>query len=168
MRLIGLLALFVPLATWSCNDPLKHTEWGVFYSMVEALGKQDPISVQMMYKIGDDRAVDRDTDVMLSFWPREPYNRAEFTVVPSDGLRLVDFSGEAEVPKGKFMFMVRPFQPGFHHLRVTLTVVQEEATKKNTYLLPVPVKLEHSPLLLDFTKSNRPSAAEFRIRRPEL
>ncbi len=160
--------MFVPLAAWSCDDPAKHTEWGMFYSMVEALGEQEPIPVQMMYKVADDRAVGRDTEVMLSFWPREPYNRAEFTVVPSHGLGLVDFSGEAEVPKGKFMFTVKPSQPGFHHLRVTLTVVQEEATKMNTYLLPVPVKLEHSPLSLDFTKSNRPSGTEFRIRKPKL
>lgn len=152
------MSVGIPWAAWSCNDPAKHPEWWVFNSMVKALGEQPRIPVQMLYKVAEDRAPGQASDVLLSFSSLAGFDQARFTVVPSNGLSLVDFDGGGEVTREAVNFKVVPLHAGFHHLRVDITVTDNGTDTTGRYLLPLPVKLEHSALRLGFGGERLPKA----------
>ncbi|MCG8427989.1 MAG: hypothetical protein MI754_11585 [Chromatiales bacterium] len=129
----------------ACEDPTLHPGKAEFTALVESLRSQPRSLVSLRYKIDDERGAFSPLSVRLLFWPNEPYERGRFIVTPSNGVKLIDFSGSEKIPyKGSFEFTVLPTRSGYHHLKVETIVEKAGEEKRHTAALALRVGLNHS------------------------
>lgn len=137
------LALGAAVAT-ACENPDRHPGMAQFQALVEQLGEQPHVPVELRYLSPGMDLVGVPVTVRLSFWPTGPYQAGTFRVTPSDGLELIGAPGSADIPyKGEQGLRLRPLRAGYHHLRVDLDVTVDEVPRRRTLLLAMPAGQDH-------------------------
>lgn len=135
----GVLTGVLAAQAWSCNDPNLHPELAEFRALVESLGEQPVVPLQVMYRVSPEALGSNKRSVALVFKANRDatYEDASFTVTASDGMDLLTPALDVQVNSHPTRLSVQTNRPGVHHLRIELAVRQDGEQRRRTILVPV-------------------------------
>jgi hypothetical protein len=133
----------------SCNDPSLHPEFGEFQVLVDSLGEQPVVPLQVLYRVSPEALGSSRRAVSLLFQATRgtPHDEATFSLTPSEGIELTTEIRDVEVNERPARLSLETKGSGLHYLRLDLAVRMEGEQRLKTILIPVMAGLNdmHTP-----------------------
>lgn len=129
----------------ACDDPSLHPEIAEYKSILDSLGPQPRSPVTLKYRVEGEASVGKPVTMILSFWPRDPYDAGRYSIEPSRHVRLEHAVEDEEIPyKGMRKITFTPMRSGYHFLKMELAVTSGSQETTTAMILTVPVEVTHS------------------------